>query len=493
MIKQNQQHFNRLQVLLDALCILISLFVSWFIRFKSGVIGVEGGYLSFDVYLKYGAAVVPVYLFFYNLYKLYSPKRTKTIISEYIDVLKANILGLLIFIFVLYIAKEINYSRVYLLIFGIINLIITILERSLIRLILRNLRRSGRNLKHIVFVGFSDGAKDFIDKINLNRHWGYNVVGIFDDELKKMLNEGSKYEDELVAATKEYVEFYERKVDELYRNDAIYNYSEFENVLSSLNIDEVFITLEIDKYNKMKNILDLCEKYGVRIQIIPAYYKYIPSKPYLEEIDGIPVISARYIPLDLISNKIIKRLFDIICSSILIVLFSPIMLLISIIIKFTSPGPVIFKQERVGYNKKPFIMYKFRSMKVQSSEEEKVKWTTKDDPRKTKFGEFIRKTSLDELPQFFNVLKGDMSIVGPRPERPYFVDKFKEEIPQYMVKHQVKPGITGWAQVNGLRGDTSIKKRIEYDLYYIENWSLLFDIKIMFLTVFKGLVNKNAY
>ncbi|MCX7885400.1 MAG: undecaprenyl-phosphate glucose phosphotransferase, partial [Caloramator sp.] len=324
-------------------------------------------------------------------------------------------------------------------------------------------------------------------------HWGYNIVGIFDDELKTRLNDGNKYEDELVAATEEYVEFYESKVDELYRKDGIYNYSELESILGSFNIDEVFITLDIGKYNKMKSILDLCEKYGVRIQIIPAYYKYIPSKPYLEEIDGIPVISARYIPLDLISNKIIKRLFDIICSSILILLFSPIMLLISIIIKFTSQGSVIFKQERVGYNKKPFIMYKFRSMKVQSSEEEKVKWTTKDDPRKTKFGEFIRKTSLDELPQFFNVLKGDMSIVGPRPERPYFVDKFKEEIPQYMVKHQVKPGITGWAQVNGLRGDTSIKKRIEYDLYYIENWSLLFDIKIMFLTVFKGLVNKNAY
>ncbi|SKA76585.1 Undecaprenyl-phosphate glucose phosphotransferase [Caloramator quimbayensis] len=493
MIKQNQQHFNRLQVLLDVVCILASLFLSWFIRFKSGIVGVEGGYLSFDVYLKYGSAVIPAYLFFYNLYKLYLPKRTKTILSEYIDVFKANLLGLLIFIFVLYITKEINYSRVYLFIFGIINFIITILERSFVRLVLRNLRRRGKNLKHIVFVGLSDGAKDFINKININSHWGYNIVAIFDDELKRRLNENYIYKNELVAATKEYVEFYERKVDELYKNDAIYNYSELEKVLGCLNIDEVFITLDINEYNRMKKILDLCEKYGVRIQIIPAYYKYIPSKPYLEEINGIPVISARYIPLDLISNKIIKRLFDLICSFILIILFSPIMIIVAVIIKLTSPGPVIFKQERVGYNKKPFIMYKFRSMKVQSSEEERVKWTTKDDPRKTKFGEFIRKTSLDELPQFFNALKGDMSIVGPRPERPYFVDKFKEEIPQYMVKHQVKPGITGWAQVNGLRGDTSIKKRIEYDLYYIENWSLFFDIKIMFLTVFKGLVNKNAY
>jgi exopolysaccharide biosynthesis polyprenyl glycosylphosphotransferase len=169
------------------------------------------------------------------------------------------------------------------------------------------------------------------------------------------------------------------------------------------------------------------------------------------------------------------------------------MLLSIIMIKLTSPGPIIYKQERVGLNRRNFYMYKFRSMKVQNAEEEKTKWTTKDDPRKTKWGSFMRKTSIDELPQFFNVLKGDMSIVGPRPERPYFVEKFKDEIPRYMIKHQVRPGITGWAQVSGYRGDTSITKRIEHDLYYIENWTFLFDIKIIFLTVFKGFVNKNAY
>ena len=169
------------------------------------------------------------------------------------------------------------------------------------------------------------------------------------------------------------------------------------------------------------------------------------------------------------------------------------MLLAVMMIKLTSPGPVIFHQERVGLNRKPFMMYKFRSMHLQTDEEEREQWTTKDDPRKTRWGAFMRKTSIDELPQFFNVLKGDMSVVGPRPERPFFVEKFREEVPRYMIKHQVRPGITGWAQVNGLRGDTSIEERINHDLYYIENWTFAFDMQIIFLTVFKGLVNKNAY
>ena len=201
----------------------------------------------------------------------------------------------------------------------------------------------------------------------------------------------------------------------------------------------------------------------------------------------------RYIPLDNLLNKFIKRSIDIVGSLFAIIIFSPIMLIVAIAIKLTSKGELIFKQERVGLNRKTFTMYKFRSMRIQDPNEEKSEWTVKDDPRKTKVGNFIRKTSIDELPQFFNVLKGDMSLIGPRPERPFYVEKFKDEIPKYMVKHQVRPGITGWAQVNGWRGDTSIEKRIECDIYYIENWSISLDIKILFLTVFKGFVNKNAY
>ena len=208
---------------------------------------------------------------------------------------------------------------------------------------------------------------------------------------------------------------------------------------------------------------------------------------------GLPVINIRYVPLTNTLNMISKRAVDIVGSFLGLIIISPLLLVVSIIIKITSKGPVIFKQERVGLHNKTFKMYKFRTMYVQAPDEEEKAWTVKGDARVTKVGRFLRKTSIDELPQLFNILKGNMSIVGPRPERPQFVEKFKEEIPRYMIKHQVRPGLTGWAQVNGYRGDTSIRKRIDYDLYYIENWSMALDIKIMFLTIFKGFINENAY
>ena len=206
---------------------------------------------------------------------------------------------------------------------------------------------------------------------------------------------------------------------------------------------------------------------------------------------GLPVINIRHVPLNGGFNKFIKRFTDIVGSFLLIILFSPIMLAVALAVKVSSKGPVIYKQERVGLHNRNFVMYKFRSMKINRCDE--LHFTTQNDDRTTRIGKFIRKCSLDELPQLFNVLKGDMSLVGPRPERPEFVEQFKEQIPRYMIKHQVRPGMTGWAQINGYRGNTSIQKRIEYDLYYIENWTLWFDIAILFQTIFKGFVNKNAF
>lgn len=219
----------------------------------------------------------------------------------------------------------------------------------------------------------------------------------------------------------------------------------------------------------------------------------IPTKPYTEDLLGLPVINIRQVPLTNTFNNFIKRTVDLFGAVAAIILFSPVMIVTAGLIKLTSPGPLIFKQERVGRHNKTFYMYKFRSMEVQKEQDEQKAWTVKNDPRVTGIGKFIRKTSIDELPQLFNVLKGEMSLVGPRPERPQFVEKFREEIPRYMIKHQVRPGMTGWAQVNGYRGDTSIRKRIEYDLYYIENWTMGLDIKILILTIFRGFVNKNAY
>ena len=205
------------------------------------------------------------------------------------------------------------------------------------------------------------------------------------------------------------------------------------------------------------------------------------------------MITSRYVPRSNAGNAFLKRVMDVAGSIFGIIITSPLLLIVAILIKITSPGPIIFKQERVGLHNKSFYMYKFRSMELQPEEDEKKAWTVKNDPRVTPIGKFIRRTSIDELPQLFNILRGDMSLVGPRPERPLFVEKFKEEIPRYMIKHQVRPGLTGWAQVNGYRGDTSILKRIEYDLYYIENWTVGLDVKIILLTFITGFVNKNAY
>ena len=257
--------------------------------------------------------------------------------------------------------------------------------------------------------------------------------------------------------------------------------------------DEIAITLGLSEYYKLERIVAMCEKAGVHTKFIPDYSKIIPTKPYTEDLLGLAVINIRHVPLSNTFNMMVKRAMDIVGSLICIVLFSPVMLITAVLIKLTSPGPLIFTQERVGLHNVPFRMYKFRSMEVQTQSEEKKGWTVKNDPRVTPVGRFIRKTSIDELPQLFNVLKGDMSLIGPRPERPQFVEKFREEIPRYMVKHQVRPGMTGWAQVNGYRGNTSIRKRIDCDLYYIENWTVGLDIKILFLTVFRGFVNKNAY
>lgn len=467
MIKENQKYLNRLLVVLDILSLILSLIISWNIRFKSGWIFVEGGYLSIYEYMLPLILLIPFYLLIYNLNGLYNPQRKRNFIDELVIIVKSNIIGLVLMIFIIYFIKLIDYSRTLIVIFSCISILLTTFERLFIRVILRIIRKNGYNLKHVLLIGYGKLAEELITRLENNKHWGYNIVGIIDDN-KKL---GYKFKGKEVVG----------RINEL------------ENILNKLFLDEVFITLNLKEYDKLGQIVNICEKSGVRTQIIPDYYRIIPAKPYVEEVDGLPIINIRHVPLDNVFYRFLKRSMDILGSIAAIILFLPVFIIIPIGIKLTSPGPIIFKQERVGLNRKNFIMYKFRTMHVQKENEEKVKWTTKEDPRKTKLGSFLRRTSLDELPQLFNVFKGDMSLVGPRPERPYFVEKFKEEIPKYMIKHQVRPGMTGWAQVNGLRGDTSIEKRIEYDLYYIENWNLALDVKILFLTVFKGFVSENAY
>ena len=257
-------------------------------------------------------------------------------------------------------------------------------------------------------------------------------------------------------------------------------------------VDEVFVNLPLQSA-QLDDLVRQLNEMGITVHIQLADKLMVGTqRQFVERLGGYTVLTTSINTIST-GELLVKRLIDIIGSIIALILFSPIMLIVAILVKKSSPGPIIFAQERIGLGNKPFKMYKFRSMGVQDPKKEAKEWTTKNDVRVTPVGRVIRKTSLDELPQFWNVLKGDMSLIGPRPERPLFVEKFKEEIPRYMIKHQVRPGITGWAQVNGFRGDTSIRSRIEHDLYYIENWSLGLDIKILFLTFFKGFVNKNAY
>ena len=264
-------------------------------------------------------------------------------------------------------------------------------------------------------------------------------------------------------------------------------------ILSGRDIHEVIVALPLRKEKQIAKVTNICEYEGVRCKIVPDYYRIIKSKLVFEEIGDIPLIAVRYEPLDSFSNRFVKRTFDVVFSATVLILLSPVFLIISLLIKFTSPGDIFFRQKRVGINNKEFIMYKFRTMFTQTETKSDTVWTTKNDSRVTPIGNFLRKTNLDELPQFWNVFIGNMTVAGPRPEREFFVNQFKEEIPSYKVRHMVKSGVTGWAQVNGWRGDTSIKKRIACDLYYIENWSLWFDIKIIWLTLFGKNTNRNAY
>lgn len=240
-------------------------------------------------------------------------------------------------------------------------------------------------------------------------------------------------------------------------------------------------------------MVEKSEYEGIRVRIVPDFFRIIQNRAVLDRLGDIPLIGIRTEPLSLLKNRVLKRAFDIVFYSVVLVIISPFFLILAILIKFTSRGPIFFKQQRIGTNNMKFEIYKFRSMTVQEKEESDTIWTKASDSRVTPIGKIIRKTNLDELPQFWNVLIGNMSVVGPRPEREYFVEKFKKDIQRYKVRHFAKSGITGWAQVNGWRGDTSIEKRVEYDIYYIENWSFWLDLKIIWLTFFGRATQKHAY
>lgn len=429
---------------MDAGIIGAAYFFSWYLRFKSGFFVQDVGVLPAKTYFSALFLIIPGYLLLYSIFQLYMPRRVKSYRKELMDIIRANGIGFMIFILVLYFIKQEHFSRQMLCIFFFINISLEFASRYLIRTILWKMRKQGLNQKHILMIGESQMAEQYMDRLRENPKWGYQVFAHLKDEEK------------------------------------------LERILEGNELDEVVIALRAEDYGKLERIVDVCEKAGVHTKMIPDFGNVISTRPYIEDVQGIPVIHVRRVPLNIMRNRAAKRAVDLIGATVAIILFSPVMLLTVLVVGLTEEGSVIYRQERVGLHNQVFYMYKFRSMIMQDEEKEKAEWSTRNDPRITPVGKLIRRTSIDELPQLFNVLKGEMSLVGPRPERPQFVQKFRDEIPRYMVKHQVRPGMTGWAQINGYRGNTSIEKRIEYDLYYIENWTMVFDMKILILTIFKG-------
>jgi Undecaprenyl-phosphate glucose phosphotransferase len=391
---------------------------------------------------------------------LYTSARAKSFGRIATKIILLNLIGIVLMTAFLYFTRIVDFSRISIVLFFIISSVMIIVKRLVVRSILRSYRRKGYNIKHVIVIGCGSLARQYAMSVKKNPGWGFNILGH-------------------IAASAcghglgEYLGPLERS-DEILKS-------------KSVDADQVIIALEAEDIVHMKEAIEACENHGLKASIIPYYNDYISASASIDVVGKVKLIQIQEFPLDNIMNAVLKRTFDMVVSLIAVAISSPVMLFAVAGIKLSSPGPVIFKQDRIGYSNKPFTMYKFRSMRVNDASD--TGWTTLDDPRKTKFGSFIRKTSIDELPQFINVLKGDMSIVGPRPERNHFVEQFRTLIPKYMMKHRVKPGITGWAQVNGLRGDTSIEERIRYDIYYMENWSFSLDIKIMWYTLTGGMVN----
>ena len=461
MSKQLQKFLNLINRLLDIGLIVAALYAAiWFYLTllkndtTSIVLAMENVWLIALLF-----ALVAVLT--YQVLGLYDALRARPAGNDILLVFEGNLLSFLIVATVLYALKLQEFSRGVLLTFYVFSSLFVLVKRLVLRYTLHSIRKLGYNQKHVIVVGDGPLAVQYCKNILDNPKFGYVIDGYIGD-----------------AAA----------MPELACLGGLGERSGLAQLLSGPGVDEVVAALEPADLTELPHIIQATEKEGAKVSIIPFYNNYIPASAKIEIVGNTRLINVRTTPLDDPIKAGCKRLGDILGSALLIVLTSPLMLFAAVGTRLSSPGPVIFQQKRVGLNKKLFTMYKFRSMRVNAAQD--TAWTKDVDPRKTKFGAFIRKTSIDELPQFFNVFMGDMSLVGPRPEIPHFVEQFRETIPMYMLKHRVRPGITGWAQVNGLRGDTSIEDRIRHDIWYIENWSVWLDIRILLRTVFGGMVNK---
>ncbi len=455
MISKNERFKTIISILLDYIIVVFLYLLSNFIRFN--ILNGSNNNIYSRGYYNIGIASFYAILLILVLYifKTYKHDNRYQAFKSIERIVGANVFVTTLLFAAFYISYLENVSRMAILINFFLCIIVLSTKRMISISVRKDRHKKGIGLTHVVLIGGSKLAVRYYEEIRKKPYLGVWIDGY-------------------VASTK----------NVRIGCDYLGDYDCLDTILLDSDKYEAVVAIEANEIDKMNTIIAACDKCGTRFSIIPVFNDYLPHNATIDNVGRSKLINVRETPFDFLGNAIVKRTFDIIGSLILIILSSPVLILCAIGVKLSSPGPVIFKQERVGLNKKVFNMYKFRSMKI--NVESSTAWSTDEDPRKTRFGSFIRKFSLDELPQFFNVLKGDMSLVGPRPEIPFHVSHFKDEIPLYLVRQQVRPGCTGWAQIHGLRGDTDIKERIEHDIWYIEHWSLWLDIMIIFITVFGG-------
>jgi Undecaprenyl-phosphate glucose phosphotransferase len=457
-----QRFYNSIKLLADVVMLALAFLGAWATRFS--IITSESVPPTQDTLVTL-VLVLVVFPIVFKQQHLYTTNRNRTHVGEVFEIFKATVLATLVLVAVSYFVRE-RYSRLTILVFASYAFLGVTAVRLVTRAVFNSLRRRGVNVKTVLVVGAGELGQRFIDTIELHRELGFSVVGVLTRRPEKV---GAQLKGVPVKGL----------------------YGDLGRVLDEAPVDQVVFALPLEEQGVLKELMGELALRTVDVKLVPDLFSFVTLRGGLEEFGGLPIISLQGAPLEG-WNLIAKRAFDVLVSGLALMLLAPVLLVLAALVKLTSKGPVFYAQERMGMDGHLFRMLKFRTMRV-DAEKDGPRFATAQDDRKTPLGAFLRRTSLDELPQFWNVLIGDMSLVGPRPERPVFIEAFKKEIPRYHLRHMVKAGITGWAQVNGLRGDTSIKDRIDYDLYYIENWSLAFDVKILVRTALGGFLSKNAY
>lgn len=467
MFKRYQSFVCGLFRVADAGLIVIAWLASYWLRFYVPIFAVTKGLPSFASYVAMAPLVAVLWIAVFAANDVYESARMLSLGRELSRVLHAHGVALLFFVALTYAFEEYKYSRLVMAYFGAISAISLVAFRLGVRFTLRAIRRRGFNLRHVLLVGEGAPVQALIQRFDQFPELGLRVRGV-------VTQEGDEHS----------------SVDDI---PVLGSFGQIRQVLAATRVDEVLIAVPWSQHNEVSRLLELVKDETVDVRLVPDVRAYAALGCDVEDFDGLPVVRINDSPLRAGWGPLAKRFTDVILSSIGLVVLAPLLLFIAFLIKITTRGPVLYVQERMGLDGHTFKMLKFCSMKPDAESRSGAVWARPGDARCTVVGGILRKTSLDELPQLWNVLCGDMSLVGPRPERPVFVQKFRHEVPHYMLRHKVKAGITGWAQVNGWRGNTSLHHRIECDLYYIQNWSYVLDLKILTLTLWKGFVNKNAY